>query len=105
MRFKKEKRKQNRPSKVNCEATAPPTAYEVSFSLPAFRSQSQFKYVGSPRTSTRSLSFYEKLLSGLDFKLTLMESVISSEYFLQDIKKTFHVRMGSIKDKNGKDLV
>ena len=34
-----------------------------------------------------------------------MESVISREYFLQDIKKTFHVRMGSIKDKNGKDLV
>ena len=38
-----------------------------------------------------------------------MESVISSSldimHFMQDIKKTFHARMGNIKDKNGKDLV
>ena len=78
------KKKQNRSSKVNCEATAPPTVYELSFPFLAFRSQYQFKYVGSPPTATRSLSFYQKLRSGFDFKLTLSGKC--------DIKGTFHVR-------------
>ena len=78
------KKKQNRPSKANCEATAPPTVYELSFPFLAFRSQYQFKYVGSPPTATRSLSFYQKLRSGLDFKLTLSGKC--------DIKGTFHAR-------------
>lgn len=58
----------NRPSKVNCEATAPPTASEkvFLFSWSAFRPPSQFTYAGYPLNSQEGPPT-RKLLSALGF--------------------------------------
>lgn len=71
-RLKKKKRRKrnlrNRPSKVNREATAPPTASEKVFlsSWSAFRLPSQFKYAGYPLSSQEGPPT-RKLLSALGF--------------------------------------